>query len=192
VLPIHTSDLTQPLALVAWKRSFRQKYLFVLLTTLHTHTFYAPVRLVILRMRHNECAPQITVRNFYGSPWFTALFVNDRYRSRFDRLWTSGYPPPPATLSMHQILHLDELVRNISHCADSTNKGSASLLALACCCKSLEGPVMDVLWNRQIDLHVILRTLPADSWTVIGDNTTGVFVRERLNPLIVSWTLPKS
>jgi hypothetical protein len=51
---------------------------------------------------------------------------------------------------------------------------------------------MDVLWNRQIDLHVILRTLPADSWTVIGDNTTGVFVRERLNPLIVSWTLPKS
>jgi len=35
---------------------------------------------------------------------------------------------------------------------------------------------MDVLWRRQVDLHTILKTLPADSWTVTG----GVFVREKL------------
>jgi hypothetical protein len=40
---------------------------------------------------------------------------------------------------------------------------------------------MDVLWRRQVDLHIILKTLPADSWTITG----GVFVREKLNPLIV-------
>ena len=40
---------------------------------------------------------------------------------------------------MHQVFHLDELVRNVAYCADATTRGSASLLALACCCKSLEG-----------------------------------------------------
>ena len=37
---------------------------------------------------------------------------------------------------------------------------------------------MDVLWQRQIDLHIILRTLPVDSWTIID----GVFVREKPGP----------
>ena len=37
---------------------------------------------------------------------------------------------------------------------------------------------MDVLWQRQVDLHIILRTLPADSWTV----TDGIFVREKPIP----------
>lgn len=79
---------------------------------------------------------------------------------------------PPSTFSMYQVLQLDELVRNIAYCADNTNQGSASLLALACCCKLLEGPVMDILWQRQVDLSTILKTLPADSWSVVD----GVFV----------------
>jgi len=77
---------------------------------------------------------------------------------------------------MHQILLLDELVRSIAYCADRTTQGSASLLALACCCKSLEGPVMDILWQRQVDLSTILKTLPADSWSIAND----VFVRGKL------------
>jgi len=85
--------------------------------------------------------------------------------------------PPPA-LSMHQVLRLDELIRNISYCADSTSTGSASLLAFASCCKSLEGPVMDILWRRQVDLSTILKTLPADSWTVADD----IFVRGSYAP----------
>ncbi|KAF9778955.1 hypothetical protein BJ322DRAFT_464586 [Thelephora terrestris] len=70
---------------------------------------------------------------------------------------------------MHQVLRLEELVRNISNSAEPTSQGSASLLAFACCCKSLEGPVMDALWQRQADLSTILKSLPADSWTITED-----------------------
>lgn len=77
---------------------------------------------------------------------------------------------------MHQVLRVDELIRNISHCVDSTSTGTASLLAFASCCRSFEGPVMDVLWRRQVDIRTILKTLPADSWAITGQ----VFVREKL------------
>jgi hypothetical protein len=77
---------------------------------------------------------------------------------------------------MHQIFYIDELVRNVAYNADATTQGSASLLALACCCKSLEGPVMDVLWRHQTLLSTILKTLPADSWSAAD----GVFVRRKL------------
>ena len=42
---------------------------------------------------------------------------------------------------------------------------------------------MDVLWRRQVDLSTILKTLPADSWTI----TDNVFVREKLGSPIASW-----
>jgi len=69
---------------------------------------------------------------------------------------------------MNQIFYVEELVRQIAFNADHGSQGSASLLALACCCKTIEGPVMDVLWQRQESLHIILRTLPADCWTITG------------------------
>jgi len=71
---------------------------------------------------------------------------------------------------MNQIFY--ELVRQIAFNADHGFQGSASLLALACSCKTIEGPVMDVLWQRQEYLHIILRTLPASCWTAVG----GVYV----------------
>lgn len=61
-----------------------------------------------------------------------------------------------------------ELVRQIAFNADHGSQGSVSLLALACSCQTTEGPVMDVLWQRQESLHIILRTLPAGCWTVTG------------------------
>ena len=70
------------------------------------------------------------------------------------------------TCVMNKAFYVDELVRRIGFHADGRSLGSASLLALACCCKALEGPVMDVLWKRQKYLSVILQTLPADCWTV--------------------------
>ena len=73
---------------------------------------------------------------------------------------------------MNQIFYVEELVRQIAFNADHGSQGSASLLALACSCKTIEGPVMDVLWQRQESLHIILRTLPASCWTVAG----GVYV----------------
>jgi len=34
---------------------------------------------------------------------------------------------------------------------------------------------MDILWRRQVDLCTILKSMPADSWTITND----VFVREK-------------
>ena len=79
--------------------------------------------------------------------------------------------------STHRALGIDELIRNISYSVEITIPGMASLLAFACCCKSLEGPVMDILWLRQVDLLTILRSLPAGSWVVGADRD---FVREKL------------
>ncbi|KAF9778937.1 hypothetical protein BJ322DRAFT_1024796 [Thelephora terrestris] len=72
---------------------------------------------------------------------------------------------------MHRLFYVEELVRQIAFDAYERPLGSASLLALACSCKILEGPVMDVLWQRQKLLDIILRTLPADCWTL----TDGVY-----------------
>ena len=70
------------------------------------------------------------------------------------------------TFPMNRALYIDELVKRIASNIENGSKGSASLLALACCCKALEGPVMDLLWQRQKFLHIILQTLPADCWTI--------------------------
>ena len=105
-------------------------------------------------------------------------------------IWTAHLDrrlPPPLSSSMHQIFYLDELVRNIANCAEHTIPQAVSLLSLACCCKSLEGPVIDVLWRRwQTDLFTILKTLPADSWSVAN----GVFVRRKPAFPFGSRTLP--
>ena len=74
--------------------------------------------------------------------------------------------PPRGASTMNQVFYIEELVRQVAFNADDGPPGSASLLALACCCKTLEGPVMDVLWQRQKCLHTILETLPADCWTI--------------------------
>ena len=69
------------------------------------------------------------------------------------------------TSTMNRLFYVEELVQWIAFSVDEGSTGSTSLLALACCCKALEGPVMDILWQRQKFLPVILRTLPVDCWT---------------------------
>ena len=82
--------------------------------------------------------------------------------------------PARHTFAMHQAFYIEELVRRIAFNADDGSSGSTSLLALACCCKALESPVMDVLWQRQKHLHIILQTLPADCWTIsYGEYVSG-------------------
>ena len=75
---------------------------------------------------------------------------------------------------MNQALYIEELVRRIAFSADDRFPGSASLLALACCCKTLEGPVMDVLWQRQKHFHVILQTLPVRCWIITDQGYVNV------------------
>lgn len=78
----------------------------------------------------------------------------------------SPLPAPGSTCfldSMHPCLHLDEIVRLIA-CELVALEGQATAVALACCCKSFEGPVLDVLWETQQFLDPLFKSLPGDIW----------------------------
>ena len=78
----------------------------------------------------------------------------------------SPLPAPGSTYvldSMHPCLHVDEIVRLIT-CELVAFKGRATAVALACCCKSFEGPVLDVLWETQQFLDPLFKSLPGDIW----------------------------
>jgi hypothetical protein len=64
---------------------------------------------------------------------------------------------------MHCSLRVDEILRLIA-CELITAGGQASAVALACCCKGFENPVLDPLWKTQDQLDPLLRTLPEDIW----------------------------
>ena len=65
---------------------------------------------------------------------------------------------------MHHCLRVDEILRLIaSELVESGWRHTA--LTLACCCKSLEDPVLDVLWGaRGEGLVPLLRIFPEDVW----------------------------
>ena len=60
---------------------------------------------------------------------------------------------------MHACLNVDEIVRLI---ACELGKGTA--VALACCRKSFEDPVLDALWVKQNRLLPLLKSFPGDVW----------------------------
>ena len=64
---------------------------------------------------------------------------------------------------MHPCLHVDEIVRLIT-CGLIDAEEYATTVALACCNKTFEDPVLDVLWESQYQLIPLLNTLPWDIW----------------------------
>jgi len=64
---------------------------------------------------------------------------------------------------MHPCLRVDEILR---HVASETvaSKGEGTVVSLTCCCKGLEDPVLDVLWEIQKWLTSLLGSLPEDVW----------------------------
>ena len=64
---------------------------------------------------------------------------------------------------MHPCLHVDEIVRLIT-CGLIDAEEYATTVALACCNKTFEDPVLDVLWESQHQLIPLLNTLPWDIW----------------------------
>ena len=64
---------------------------------------------------------------------------------------------------MHACLNVDEIVRLI---ACELGKGTA--VALACCRKSFEDPVLDALWVEQYRLLPLLKSFPEDVWNQGG------------------------
>lgn len=72
---------------------------------------------------------------------------------------------------MHGALFVDEIARRIAeHLFDLSDKSSS--LAFSLCCRSLNDPVLDVLWNWQTDLVTLFKVLPPDLWE--ATNTVGL------------------
>jgi len=71
---------------------------------------------------------------------------------------------------MHACLHVDEIVRLIA-CELVASKAKATTVALACCHRGFENPVLDALWEIQEHLLLLLKSLPADVWNEGGQWT---------------------
>ena len=72
---------------------------------------------------------------------------------------------------MHHCLNVDEIVRLLA-CDLAASGAKATAVALACCSKSFETPVLDMLWETQDRLTPLLNCLPQEIWKEEG----GVFV----------------
>ena len=64
---------------------------------------------------------------------------------------------------MHVSLNVDEIMRLIA-CELVVSRGRAAAVALACCCKAFEDPVLDVLWETQGRLAPLLKCFPQEVW----------------------------
>jgi len=65
----------------------------------------------------------------------------------------------------HPCLCVDEILRIVARKLVASG-AKASAVALACCCKNFEDPVLDVLWETQDQLLPLLKSLPGDVWKV--------------------------
>ena len=68
---------------------------------------------------------------------------------------------------MHACLNVDEIIRLIA-CELVASKAEATAVAIACCRKNFEDPVLDTLWETQDQLLPLLESLPTDVWNDDG------------------------
>jgi len=64
---------------------------------------------------------------------------------------------------MHPCLNVDEILRLFAH-ELVVSEAKATAVALACCCKNFEEPVLDPLWEKQERLTPLLKCFPQDVW----------------------------
>jgi hypothetical protein len=88
--------------------------------------------------------------------------------------------------SMHPCLGVDEIFRFLAY-ELVASEAKASIVALACCCKSFEDPALDILWETQDRLLPLLKSLPGDVWkgdgcTVSASTTRVLFLLNHLDP----------
>jgi len=79
---------------------------------------------------------------------------------------------------MHACLNVDEIVRLIASELVASG-GTETAVAFACCRKSFEDPVLDVLWVEQDRLLPLLESFPEGiwdgDWCTVSASTTCVF-----------------
>ena len=80
------------------------------------------------------------------------------------------FPHPPdisidrvLDFKMHNCLSVDEIVRLLA-CTLVASGAKGTAVALACCSKGLEAPVLDALWETQDQLTPLLKCLPQEVW----------------------------
>lgn len=66
-------------------------------------------------------------------------------------------------VKMHSCLNVDEILRLIAR-ELIESESNATAVSLACCCRSFEDPVLDVLWEMQYRLTPLLKCLPQEVW----------------------------
>jgi len=76
---------------------------------------------------------------------------------------------------MHHCLSVDEILRLLA-CELVTSKAMATAVALACCCKSLEDPALDAIWETQRRLIPLLKCFPQDVWEGDGSFVSSLIV----------------
>ena len=64
---------------------------------------------------------------------------------------------------MHPCFCVDEIVRLLA-CELVASGEKTTAVALACCCKSFEDPMLDALWATQEQLYPLLNTFPEGVW----------------------------
>jgi hypothetical protein len=64
---------------------------------------------------------------------------------------------------MHACLSVDEILRSLAYKLVGS-EANATVVALACCCKSFEDPALDALWETQDRLLPLLKIFPEDVW----------------------------
>ena len=62
----------------------------------------------------------------------------------------------------YRIFKISELTRLIATQLVPTGRKSA--VNLACACRSLEEPVLNILWETQLSLCTLLEVLPQETW----------------------------
>ena len=82
---------------------------------------------------------------------------------------------------MHPCLSVDEILRLLARVLVAS-EANATVVALACCCKTFEEPMLDELWRVQDRLNPLLKCFPQDVWMEEGETFVSpptVFVSPR-------------
>ena len=83
---------------------------------------------------------------------------------------------------MHPCLCVDEIIRLLA-CKLVASETKAAAVALACCCKGFEEPVLDALWEAQDRLTPLLKCFPPDVWKEEEDRFVSPLTTFILSPL---------
>ena len=86
---------------------------------------------------------------------------------------------------MHACFSVDEIVRLLA-CELVASGGGVAAVVLARCCRALEDPVLDALWESQDRLRILLETFPESVW----DEAFQAFVSLPTVPHLLSPTKP--